>query len=318
MLFFLLERPWSTLLLIFSIHKYLSYNHPEQYQKFCILCGYYAIYVFSKAQMIYLKLKPHINKVLEPCLENKIVQNMLQIFKEAKTNFDLEFVSNGNVIYRCLKEEILNESLFLPKNFDFIIYSEPSLETVYKKLLYSIPKNIEFELNIETCSYRFILFELNIGEEHIKIDFSTNQYNFYVENNIINETFLLYFLEKYSPEVFTKYSLDEIQKYKITYLDESFSVKEVEKNVGFLFKKNGFELIEYSKQVLDTILDNVFDNIKISDSIKFSNDTSDEEYADLPDLIPINHIINNETTCENNENENEYDDLPDLIPMDEN
>ena len=328
MLFFILERPWSTLLLSFMIHKYVSYHYPIQYENFCILCGYYAIYFFSKAQMVYLKLKPHVNKMIEPCLKNELAQKMLQLFKQPKTNYDLEFISNEEVVFRCLKEELLNESSFLPKNFDFIIYSEPSLETINKKLLYSIPKNIEEDLKIEISNFTFMLFELTIGKEPIKLHFSTNQYNFYVENNKINKEFLLYFLHNYHPEIFAKHSLEDIQKYKITYLDGSFSIKEVENNVEFLLKKTGFELIESS---------NTLDNTKISD-FKNKNDNEDdnlpdliqvneesEEEDDLPDLIPIDNEDEPDCDDENEDlpdliqvnEESEEEDLPNLIPMDD-
>jgi len=305
MIFFILEKPLTTILLGYMLHKFISYNYPEQYEKFCILCGYYVIYFFSKLQMMYLKLKPKLNEMIEPCLENELIQNMLQIFKEPKSTYDLEFILNGDVVFRCLKEDLLNESLFLPKNFDFIIYSEPSLETVNKKILYSIPKNIDEDLKIEISSYRFVLFELIINEEHIKIDFYTNQYNFYVENNKISKNFLLYFLNNYHPQIFAKYSFVIIQNFNIIYLDNSFSVKELENNAEFLFKKKDFELIETFNKVLDNnnILNNnnnnnILNNNKISDYIQFSHEEFlneiEDEYVEMPDLIPIdeNYIDN--------------------------
>jgi hypothetical protein len=61
-----------------------------------------------------------------------------------------------------MKENLFNESLFIPKNFDFIIYSEQTPKIVNKKLYYSVPKNLETDFQVVTTDYKFMLFEVVI------------------------------------------------------------------------------------------------------------------------------------------------------------
>ena len=279
-------------LLGFALDNYLNYAYPVEYETFRIHCAYYFLYYYSKAELIFNKTKPHIVKALEPYMDNEIVKNMMKLFESDKTICDLEFIKDGVVVFRCMKENLFNESLFIPTNFDFIIYSEQTPKTVNKKLYYSIPKNLETDFQVVTTDYKFMLFEVVIGNESVKINLDTEAYNFYVVNNIINHVFLLYYLRTYCSQLFEKNSLENIQNYKIKYIDDSICIKEAEKYVEFLLKKTSYELIES--------FDKAFDGKKISDSIVFTqdlcNDEStdkisdtelDEDYVDLPDLIPI-------------------------------
>ena len=285
---FIYQRPFTSLFLCFGLHKYLSLKYPMEYNEFRIQCGYYLVYYFSKAQLMYFKIHPHIVKGLEP------------FFPEKPFIEDIEFIKDGEVLYSCSYEEVngLN-SQTIPLDFDFMVYSQMDSEVkcINKKMFYSLP--ITFD-KIEKTDYRFMLTEVIIGNKTIKLDkldLLSNRINYFIVKNRIDRLFILYYLKKYESWVFDKYSLEEIQNYQLKIIDHSINVKELTKDSQIIFHKNTYEILETKKDL-------ELDNKKISDSIVFAKDEDEEDYTDLPDLIPME------------EEKEYYTDLPDLIDVD--
>jgi len=292
---FIYQRPFTSLFLCFGLHEYLSLKYPMEYNDFRIQCGYYLVYYFSKVQLMYFKIHPHIVKGLEPFFQDKP-------FIE-----DVEFIKDGEVLYSCSYEEVngLN-STTLPTDFDFMVYSQMDSEVkcINKKMFYSLPVTFH---KIEKTDYHFMLTEVIIGNESIKIDLLTGCVNYFIVRNRIDEKFIFYYLKKFEPWVFDKYSLEEIQKYQLTIIDHSINVKELTKDSQIIFHKSSYEIIETKRLSHSTQDDDsIIDNKKISDSIVFTkeeDEDEDEDYTDLPDLIPME------------EEKEDYTDLPDFIPM---
>ena len=292
-MFLLFQFPWNLLIASFITHKYLSNKHPVQYKNFCYNCAYYSVYLYSKAQIIYIKMKPTIMNFLEPILQSELFKNFC--FYKDKTLVPLEiieFIKDGKVIYHCLREKLYE--LTEVHEFDFILYSSPDpeyKEIINKKMLYRFPLTTE-DFIIEKTNYLFMLTEINIeeseseseseleseSEKSIKIELVSKKYNYFIVNNKINAVFLKYFLKKYH-----NYNLSS-NKYNIRIIDENIHVKTVS-GVAFekiLLNKNNFEIETETTSESSINIFQSFDEKKISDYITFSN--SD---LDLPGLIPI-------------------------------
>ena len=307
-LFQLSHSPLSMLIITFLTHKYISTKHPVQYKNFCYNCAYYSIYLYSKAQIIYFKIKPKVIHFLEPILEIDFFKNNSFVPTVKVASEIVEFIKDGKVIYHCLKEK-LYELTKVPE-FDFILYSSPdseSSEIINKKMLHHYPLSKE-DFLIEKTNYVFMLMEISVEEsekeqeEPIKIDLVSKKYNYFIVNNKINAAFLTYFLMEHK-----NYNLSS-NKYNIKIIDENIHVKNVN-GVAFeeiLFNENNFEINSHSRQFVD--ISKTFDGKKISDYISFSNSSadSDVDYTDLPDLIPIEEVKEDLKTKHLEDGDNDY------------
>jgi hypothetical protein len=181
---FIYQRPFTSLFLCFGLHKYFSWKHPNEYDHFRTLCGYYLVYYFSKAQLLYFKIHPY------------IIKGMQAIFPEKPFIEDIEFIKEGKVLYSCSREEFTSfNSTTLPTDFDFILYSKPDLQEkcLNKKMFYSLP--IAFD-RVEKTDYQFMLTEVIIANETIKLDkldLLTNSVNYFIVRNRIDRSFILYY-----------------------------------------------------------------------------------------------------------------------------
>jgi hypothetical protein len=210
---------------------------------------------------------------LKPILQIDLLKNFW-LNKEPSLE-TLEFIKDGKVICNILTEN-LHEIKVIP-TFDFILYSCPdskNSEIINKKILYHFPLNSE-DLIIEKTNYIFMLTELNLEEaesqlkQSIKIELISKKYNYFIVNNKINTPFLTYFLKKYYD-----YNLSS-NKYNIKIIDENILVKTVNGllNKEILLNKNNFEIETSSESI----------NILKSSDLE-------EDYSDLPDLIPVEQV----------------------------
>jgi hypothetical protein len=268
-------------------------NYPTEYKNFCYNCAYYSIYLYSKAQIIYFKIKPKIIHFIEPIFQIEFFKNNSFVPTVKVPLETLEFIKDGKVIYYCLKDKLYEIREKEVPEFDFILYSssDPEYhEIINKKMLYHYPLSKE-DFIIEKTNYVFMLTEISIEEEEkeepIKIDLASKKYNYFIVNNKINAAFLTYFLMEYH-----HYNLSS-NKYNIKIIDENIHVKNVN-GVAFeeiLFKENNFEINSHSQHFID--ISKTFDGKKISDYISFyhsHSSDSDVDYSDLPDLISIDDL----------------------------
>ena len=184
----------------FFINDFFKRHYPETYYWIIINGTHKIIYFVSTVQIITKK----INNYFEPFFRNQLfqipfIQNMFVKRDYSKVN--IEFIHNKKLIHLANIYEIIDEKitcLNLPFTFDFIIYSKynVSLKITNKIIFYKFP-NKEDLFNYEVSNIKFILLELVIGDKSIKVDFKSDSYNYYIENNVFSHNFLKYFVKKY-------------------------------------------------------------------------------------------------------------------------
>jgi hypothetical protein len=75
--------------------------------------------------------------------------------------------------------------------------NEIEKENVNKLIMYTLPTESQ-NILCEFSNIRFILIEVSFNDNKtIKIDFLQKNENYYIVNNIINRTFINFFLDKY-------------------------------------------------------------------------------------------------------------------------
>jgi hypothetical protein len=144
--------------------------------------------------MVFINIKTNL-LIKYPLLPDKINKFSNYFIK----NEELEYINNGEVIYTKSIKDLLqnykkndkNIDKNIENNFNIIIYTDNKNKN--KKVFNDIPS----VYNYEESEFKFILIEIMINNEILKIDFKTNEYNYMIVDNIINKDFIIYFLKKH-------------------------------------------------------------------------------------------------------------------------
>ena len=220
------------LLLSVFIHETIRYNYPVQYNNIITSIAYNSIYFFSKIQLIMIKIDFYLEKT------NPRLKNFLKNLYKNKNN--IEFILDGNVIYETTKTQINQIENKLPEVFDFIIYSDYSNNINNKCLLNVVPNNFN-NFNYENTNFKFILFEIEIDDKKIKIDFKTDNYNYLISGNIINSKMIHYFLNTYHKN--DKINFDKIDEFKVNLIDQYVNSLKFDNKLQIQLTKNNYENI---------------------------------------------------------------------------
>jgi len=193
----------------------IYYLYPEYYEKIIILILYNCVFYYSKIQMYFVKL------------------NFIKSYFLIKP-YDIEFIQNGQIVYKTYKSKLeLITKKEIP-SFDFIIYSDNQLYNdipVNKIIYYSIPKDFNY---IKT-TFKFIVIQLLHKNITNNIVLSNNKYNYYIVNNLINDKFLLYFLNNVE-----NYNITKLTDYNLQIMDHNINQFSLSPTDKLLFNKEDY------------------------------------------------------------------------------
>lgn len=218
----------KTSAILLFLNDYFKRNFPEKHTEIFIDLSYQVVHIFSKGQIILLKVYNSITKYIDTNTYLKYIK--IEIFNKINIvqNEICQIKSNGEILIQYLKNQEENDT---EKNFEndinsIYIYSDNKGKIfnnyVNKVILHSQP----FIFKYEVSNIKFILFEVKILDESFKIDLKTNEYNFYIVNNIIDKRFLIYFLYDY--KFCSIKDKDKIDKIYVKLIDNNVNIKELE------------------------------------------------------------------------------------------
>jgi len=223
-------------------------NYPE-IQQWLINTSHSFIYIFSKCQIKFTKVYNSCVKMI--CNHPWLSEYMKKFEKTKKINYDIEFVYKGHICHLSNKVDIHsgnNEDFYKTFPYDFVVYSEYDeiLKTINKIIIPYFPS--EKDLEYQKSEIKFLLSEICVDDNNVKVDFQTNEYNFYIDKNIFNNEFLSFFMHHYYPDALSK---DK------DYSSYDFQLKIIDHNVvnEFFDSKNILKInkIDYEKiQIADT------------------------------------------------------------------
>ena len=208
----------------FLVNDYLKNNYTEKYNSIITNGGFSLIQMYSKIQILCNKLAVSNPTILH--LVNQLFNNSHSSIYEP----DVEFILDGHVNFLGTKEELLKEGVNYCNeiDYDFIIYSnyDEVNKIVNKRIFHIMPCEADF--HYVTADIRFLLTEVEINDKTIKVDFKTDDYNYYIVNNVINHKFLEYFLKKYHPrEIMDFHEFEKpFQDMKLKILDHNVEKQE--------------------------------------------------------------------------------------------
>ena len=227
---------------VFLVNDYFKNNYTEKYNSLITNGGFAIIQTYSKIQILCNKFA-----VSNPT----ILHFVNQIFNSSHSSVyepDVEFIRDGHVNFLSTKEELVKEGISYCNDidYDFIIYSnyDKINKIVNKTIFYKIP--CESDFHCSTADIRFLLCEVEINDKTIKIDFKTDNYNYYIVNNVINHKFLEYFLKKYyQREIMDFHEFEKpFQDMKLKILDHNVEKQEFDFTTALKINKDDYSKIE--------------------------------------------------------------------------
>jgi len=234
------------LLFGFLFADLLERKYPDELNKIIMTSSYNVIYIYSKAQICMIKIYNNITYFIDNNQSLfKIKTYFIEIINSNNVTKQIDFYKNGD------KSNENDYDLAISSSYDS--NSKCSLKKIMNK------NTITDFNNFEIAEIKFILLELCIGNEFskkyntYKINLKTNNYNFYIVNNIFSKDFFTYYMKNiHEPKI----DLNDIEfaktKILIKILDHNvnsvfFDITDNKEE--FIIKKNIYEsnIINYAK-----------------------------------------------------------------------
>jgi hypothetical protein len=219
-------------ILAILLNDYLKRNYPDKYQELIVSISYNLIYLYSKAQILYMNLIRVVNKKIEENPNLLKLRNDLDLLLKPKSGIItmLDYIKNGNSVDKG------NDDC------DFMIYSwlDDTKSCVNKKIVYDLKEPLSFS---EASDIKFLLIELKVGENNShKIDLKTNEFNFYMVGNSFTKQFFIYYLKQI---VKTTEEIKDDDKINLKFIDHDVNTIDLDftnKNENIILEKTGYKL----------------------------------------------------------------------------
>jgi hypothetical protein len=204
------------------LNDYLQRNFPDKYNNICISLSYELIHLYSKGQILYKKMiiqlnsNPKIKELLDRIYKKSIQKNEICQFKDDYTSI-IKYYAD------------VTETYFEPDKNSIYIFSDNETTTddnicVNKVIINKQP----FSNNYEVSTIQFLLVEAKINDKVYKINLKTDEFNYYIIDNILDIKFFKYYLHNYDVYHFTDEERKQIDSIKIKIIDQNVNVKEFE------------------------------------------------------------------------------------------
>jgi hypothetical protein len=186
---------------------------------------------------------------------NEFIENNPQVKKVindiyklgGKEALEIEYIINGEVFATYKRNPTLSD-VTVHEDAMFI-FSDLSTneQRVNKKILQS-----DINFNYKISNIQFILLELKLvfktadKENSYKIVLKTDEYNYYIVNNILDSKFFKYYLRKYYSDTVTSETLANVEKMNVKLIDQDVNIKtfDLTEENGIILKENEYILLE--------------------------------------------------------------------------
>ena len=220
-------------ILAILLNDYLKRNYPDKYQELIVSISYNLIYLYSKAQILYMNLIRVVNKKIEENPNLLKLRNDLDLLLKPKSGIItmLDYIKNGNSV------DITSDT-----ECDFMVYSwlDNTKNCVNKKLVYDLKEPLSFS---EASDIKFLLIELKVGENNShKIDLKTDEFNFYMVGNSFAKQFFIYYLKQI---VKSTEEIKDDDKINLKFIDHDVNTIDLDftdKNENIILEKTGYKL----------------------------------------------------------------------------
>lgn len=192
---------------------------------------YNVVYAIS-----YVQIK--VTKLIKIVKDHKLVRGFIEIL-DNNCNNKIETVKDGHVNFTTTAR--YNKALYFGVPYDFLIisYIKHSPSIIHKKLLKKYEE--KEEMNIEVSTVKFMLIEVIIGDKSFKLDLTTNAFNYYVVNNIIDKYVVTYLMRvQYFYEM--KSNHDDVINYVLKIVDNNVDTIDIGLDKSIKILKDSYEI----------------------------------------------------------------------------
>jgi hypothetical protein len=210
----------KTATFLILLNDYFKRNFPERYEEILVNVSFHLINMYSQSQIFYVKIYSKITKFIEanPYLKKKFDE----IYKKnIQQNEIYQIKNDGQIHIKYYTDN--SENYFEHDDSSIYLFSDNQNKCVNKVILHSQP----FLTDYEVSNIKFLLVEIKIDNKAYKVDLKTDEYNYYIVNNILDKKFFVYFFRNYQLYQFTDTDYDSI-KFVIKILDHNCNLREFE------------------------------------------------------------------------------------------
>lgn len=241
-------------LMINDIMDYID-NTASQFKPFLLRVCFKALHLYSICEIKYNKFCQYLVPIIKPY--SKYFCHLLR-FKEDDEEWSEEDKNVKKHDINVLKlfdanGSIIKELFVIGK----ITFNEP--------LNYSYDKLTNGE--IKPSIIKFMMVELEYDNNKYMIELKTNDFNFYIENNILDKAFFAFYM-KYILHVEIN---DDTFDYKIFLLDNNISMFTLNKEQSIIIGKNSYDILtSHNDELLSNHDSSIIENNseKIDDFVK--------------------------------------------------
>jgi hypothetical protein len=187
--------------------------------------------------MSYVQIK--VTKLIKIIKEHDLVRGFIEM-SDSNCNNKIETVRDGYVNFVTTSKCANKQCFGLPYDFLIISYINHSPSKIYKKLLKEFDETQE--KHFEVSNVKFILIEVIIGDRSFKLDLTSDTFNYYVVNNIIDNLVVTYLMRtQYCYEM--KSNRNDVFTYKLRIIDNNVDTVEIVSDKSIKLLKDSYEII---------------------------------------------------------------------------
>jgi hypothetical protein len=235
MVFSILFELGKTSAIVFLLNDYFRRHYPSEHNKFFLDIAFNMIYAYSYCQIYMNNGLSYIN-IKAPFLANYLKDIFENNVKKIST---IDVVKDGRVV----KNYITSEPLEYISDYDFLIFIDNQTNPSNIKIIRD-----EKKYDYDKCDIKFILIEFCISDKKYLIELANKNFNFYIENNIFDKNFFIYYLRYFHED---KIEIDEtsLQMDEITLkiIDQNADIKTIDFTKDFKqyihLNKNSYEIV---------------------------------------------------------------------------
>lgn len=224
--------------LILLLNDYFKREYPERYNNFIIEFPLYLIYLYSKGQIIYGKLRRQIIEFIDsnPHIKKFVNEN---IYKSKSNDLEIEYIVDGKVSAKYKRTQSLPDRS--ENDGSLLIFSDlvSSDKCIPKKIIGS-----EINFDYKASNIQFMLLEVILNDKNYIIHLKTESYNYYLVDNVLDRKFLSYYLMNYHNVKYEE--INTLMSYDVKMIDQNVSVKEfdITDKTFITFKENEYTISE--------------------------------------------------------------------------
>jgi len=234
MFFSILFEYGKTIAIAFLLNDYFIRNHNAKHNEIMFDVAFNIIYVYSYCQI-------HINNGVSYI--TKKIPLLKTLFENIKKTSTIDAVKDGCIIKYNMTS---SEPLEYISDYDFLIFIDNHTKPSNIKIIRD-EKNYDYNKS----DIKFILVEFCVSDKKYVIDLSNDKFNFYIENNIFDKNFFIYYLRYFHPDKIetdeTTLQMDEIT---LKIIDQNVDIKTIDftKDLKQYIRlnKNSYEIIRES------------------------------------------------------------------------